>query len=94
MQQKERTETTDRILSYCEKTKGYWAFKVFGSAFQGKGFPDIIGCHEGRFFACECKQKNGSLSKIQKHVLWLISEAGGDAFSTYSFEEFIKHMEE
>lgn len=61
-------------------------FKVYGSAFQKVGIPDIVGVHKGRFIAIEVKVpgKEKNLTKIQEACLKKIQLAGGLAFMSTS----------
>ena len=50
--------------------------------------PDIVGCHEGRFFSFEVKRPLvGELSAIQRHTLAAINAAGGTVYVVTSVED-------
>ena len=90
MTQRERREVTDRIMDYCRTTPGIWAVKIHADSVQGVGIPDIVGCVDGRFFACEAKVKGKNPTKIQRHTLDLVARAGGLAIVAHSLEEFME----
>jgi len=41
------------------------------------GIPDVIGCHNGRFFGVEAKVDYNTASSIQIYTMALISKNGG-----------------
>lgn len=61
------------------RLKGCFCFKVWGSEHMMAGLPDIIGCHQGRFFAFEVKNPDNrsGTSPRQEYVMGLIRAAGG-----------------
>lgn len=66
---------------------GFW-WKDAAGPYQQKGIPDIVGCHEGRFFGFEVKRPLvGELSAIQRHTLAAINAAGGTAYVVTSVED-------
>lgn len=55
-----------------------WFFKVWGSARQDAGIPDIVGVYKGRFFGLELKAPGArGATPIQMHRLAQIRQAGG-----------------
>lgn len=89
----ERRGVTDKILSFCRGTPGFFLRKIHCGAMQGKGLPDLWGCYQGMFIVCESKTPAGRLSKIQRHFLELINKAGGCAFVASSVEQFRQEVE-
>ena len=58
------------------------------------GSSDIIACSpDGRFFAIECKSKNGRLTESQKEFLQKVSELGGVALVVRNIDELIGYCE-
>lgn len=81
-------EITKAIQRYLRNVPDWWGFKVFGSAQQQTGIPDIIGCYKGLFVALEVKRpKLGKLSKIQAHMIDRIKSAGGRAYVVHGVDE-------
>lgn len=75
----------DKILKRLEKDwPGKW-LKIHGGMYQEGGIPDIIGCHEGRFYAFEVKtpekfrRRGYNMSARQMKALFDIEHAGGHA---------------
>ncbi len=55
------------------------------------GSSDIIGCTKnGRFFAVECKSKNGKLTKHQAEFLEKVKSLGGIALVVRSVDELME----
>lgn len=76
------------ILAYLRKEVGGFWWKDAAGPYQQKGIPDIVGCHEGRFFGFEVKRPLvGELSAIQRHTLAAINAAGGTAYVVTSVED-------
>jgi len=69
-------------------------FKTYGSPFQRKGLPDIIGCVNGIFIGIEVKvpRKENTLTELQKDTLDEIRKAGGIAFMTTSVEHAVQSL--
>ena len=67
--------------------EGCWHFTK--EALALRGFPDIMGCYNGRFFAMELKRSEKEAQKktgrivLQRHVLRAIRKAGGLAWIAY-----------
>lgn len=61
------------------KLRGWFCFKVHGSAMMMSGLPDIIVCAGGRFFGLETKMplKRYNTSPGQDNVRNKIKAAGG-----------------
>lgn len=75
-----------RIMDAWRK-RGAFAFKVWGSAHQMAGVPDIVGVYRGHFIACETKMPGNEPSKIQEHRIKQITTAGGWVVVAYSLDE-------
>ena len=58
---------------------GVYYFMPTTGGYGRSGIPDIIGCHNGVFFAVECKANGGKTTALQDRELKRISEAGGFA---------------
>lgn len=79
----------DKIMAYLKtlRPRG-WFFKTFGSAFQAKGLPDIIGVYDGRFVALEVKRPRvGRVTALQQATINHINAAGGVACIVTSVDE-------
>lgn len=69
----------NKILAFLkDKVGGHW-IKIHGSSYQSKGEPDIIGVHEGTFYAFEIKREDGKgiVSELQQYKIKMINDAGG-----------------
>jgi Holliday junction resolvase len=69
----------NNILAFLkEKVGGHW-IKIHGSSYQSRGEPDIIGVHDGTFYAFEIKRDDGKgvVSELQLYKLKRINDAGG-----------------
>lgn len=82
------------ILKDLRERGGVW-IKVHGSAQQGAGISDIIGCIHGRFVAFEVKRIDGNhkLSPRQKYFLEKVANAGGISAVIYTPDEAIEILE-
>lgn len=58
---------------------GVYYFMPPANGYGRAGIPDIVGCHNGRFFAIECKAGKGKTTALQDRELARIREAGGEA---------------
>ena len=76
-----------QIMSVLGSLPRCWAFKVHGGMYQSAGVPDIVGVHDGRFFAIEVKTATGKATKLQELVLRRIIKAGGRAGVARGVEE-------
>ena len=56
---------------------GVYYFMPATGGYGRSGIPDIIGCHNGVFFAIECKANGGKTTALQDRELKRIGEAGG-----------------
>lgn len=68
---------------------GIYHFMPPGMGLGRSGIPDIIGCHQGRFIAIECKAGNGKTTALQERELAAIKATGGFTFVAreYNLEE-------
>jgi hypothetical protein len=60
---------------------------------QQAGAPDIIGCHQGRFFAIELKVPTGRLAPAQNRAHHAISLAGGVTSTCRSIDDVAGFLE-
>ena len=52
------------------------------------GVPDLICCHNGKFYAFEIKRNELSkVSELQKHNIESIRENGGNAYIVWSLDQ-------
>ena len=91
---KESTVVKNIRKSLDSQYPGFY-FKVYGSAFQKVGIPDIVGLHKGKFIAIEVKApgKEKNLTKIQEACIEKIKLAGGIAFMSSSPEHTIHELD-
>lgn len=76
------------ILAHLNKQVGGFWWKDAAGPYQRQGIPDIVGCHDGHFYAFEVKRPLvGELSAIQRHTLTAINAAGGSAYVVTSVED-------
>lgn len=82
------------ILKELREYGGVW-LKIHGSAQQGAGISDIIGCIHGRFVAFEVKRADGThgISPRQEYFLEKVVSAGGLAAVITSPDEAIEILE-
>ena len=64
------------VVKHLKQLGCYYFYPVTGG-YGGSGVPDIIGCHNGRFFGIECKAGKGKTTKLQDKNLRDIMAAGG-----------------
>jgi len=76
------------------RDRGAFCFKVWGSAHQMNGVPDIVGVYRGRFIACETKMPGNEPSRIQQHRIKQIEAAGGRCVVAYSVEAAVALLED
>ena len=58
------------------RRRGWWAMKNHGSAYSVKGLPDILVIKQGRAAWMEVKQPGKHPSRIQEHLMRVLSAAG------------------
>lgn len=83
------------ILSTLRNYGGTW-IKIHGSATQGGGISDIVGCIDGKFVALEVKRPDGTYGLTPKQKLFLdrISSEGGIAGVITSPDEAIETLQQ
>lgn len=88
MKEADVTKQIRDILTAC----GIFHWKVWQGMGSLKGVSDIIGCHNGQFFAIEVKRPGGKPSMYQEHFIERVKEAGGIAFVAWSAEDVVKAL--
>lgn len=66
------------VVKQLKEIGAYYFYPVTGG-YGGSGVPDIIGCHEGRFFGIECKAGKNKPTLLQEKNLTDIKNNGGIA---------------
>lgn len=56
----------------------YYFYPVMGG-YGSAGVPDIVGCHNGKFFAIECKAGKNQPTALQQQHMQRIRDSGGVA---------------
>lgn len=75
------------ILQYLKSVPECFAWKEHGGMYGTAGIPDIICCHDGRFYAFEVKTQTGRPTALQEATIRKIRAAGGTALVVRSVEE-------
>jgi len=65
-----------KVVAILKEMGAYYFYPVTGGYGQS-GVPDIVGCHQGRFFGIECKVGKNKPTPLQEKNLKQIAEAGG-----------------
>jgi Holliday junction resolvase len=65
-----------KVKATLDKLGAYYFMPTTGG-YGRSGIPDIIGCHNGVFFALECKANGGKTTALQDRELKRIKDAGG-----------------
>lgn len=65
-----------KVVAILKEMGAYYFYPVTGGYGQS-GVPDIVGCHQGRFFGIECKAGKNKPTPLQEKNLKQIAEAGG-----------------
>lgn len=87
------SKLVEKILRFLRSNyPGYWR-KIHGGPYQGRGIPDILGCHRGRWFSFEAKMDGNKASAIQEDNGQEIQDAGGIWAVVWSVEEVKTTME-
>lgn len=84
----EESELQAECLKYLKTIETCYANNLHGSAWCGKGTPDIIACIGGRYVAFELKVGKNDLQSDQRIRKKRILRAGGLHFTPRTFEEF------
>jgi len=66
------------VTTYLKQMGAYYFYPMTGG-YGRSGVPDIIGCHEGKFFGIECKAGKNKPTPLQYKNLTDIASAGGIA---------------
>jgi Holliday junction resolvase len=61
------------------KERGVYYFYASTHGFGRSGVPDLVCCHNGRFFAIECKAGGNTTTALQDREIAAIRAAGGIA---------------
>lgn len=77
MARKGETGLQRRIQRALKKEFKLFIMKIHGNEFQRAGFPDLLICCAGLFFALEVKMPKGKISEVQTEVMHEIRKAGG-----------------
>lgn len=87
MPEKPETRLVKKIIAAL-KQRGAWAKKKHGTRYA-RGWPDILGCYKGEFFALEVKtpQNRAGMTDQQKKTLRDIKRAGGYVAEVRSVKE-------
>lgn len=56
---------------------GCYYFSPQSGIYGRSGIPDIIGCHNGKFFAIECKAGDNKPTALQEREIGTIMGCGG-----------------
>ena len=73
--------------------RSFW-IKIWSGPFQVAGFPDLLGCVKGRFYALEVKTSKGKPSELQIRVMKRIKLAGGITGVVRSVDEALALVQE
>jgi hypothetical protein len=93
-----------QVLKFLQSFPDIWVDCV-ELAYGNNGFPDVIGCLNGKMFAIEAKRKQSEANpenksairiRLQQWTLDKIKKAGGLIYKVYpeNFEEFKKQFTE
>ena len=64
------------VVKQLKELGAYYFFPMTGG-YGKSGVPDIVGCHEGKFFGIECKAGRNKPTALQENNLRDIKNAGG-----------------
>ncbi len=78
-----------KIIKYINACGGYTVKVVTASR---SGVPDILACHNGKFYGIEVKIGNNKPSALQVANLELIAKAGGIPILAYCIEDVTKEI--
>lgn len=91
------SKISQSIRAEIERRGGH-SLKLAGSAHQGKGHPDIIGCLPtptgAQIIVCETKRPGEQPRPLQWHRLREWRKAGAIAITATSVEDFNQKLEE
>lgn len=85
-----------RRIAQALRDRGAYVVKVHGNEYTAAGTPDLLVCYRGAFVGLEVKQpgRERTLTKIQRHTLGLIADAGGHASLVTSPEQALLVLDE
>lgn len=75
------------IMAWVKAQPLTWAMVVHGGPYQVAGVPDIIGVHKSVFFGIEVKRPGQKPTKIQKHMMSLLEDAGAEVTVATSVQD-------
>jgi len=84
---KKESQFQKDVLNYLRKEVGGHWIKIHVSSYKLEGEPDIVGVHQGHFYAFELKQGNYQPTELQLYKLNQININGGTAKVVRSIEE-------
>lgn len=67
-----------KVVAILKELRAYYFYPVTGG-YGGSGVPDIVGCHNGKFFGIECKAGRNRPTALQQKNLDDIKAKGGIA---------------
>jgi Holliday junction resolvase len=67
-----------KVVAILKELRAYYFYPVTGG-YGSSGVPDIVGCHNGRFFGIECKAGANKPTALQQKNLDAIKAMGGIA---------------
>lgn len=79
MAQTPEVKVKNRVKKILDESGAYY-FMPPANGFGRAGIPDIVGCHNGVFFAVECKAGRGIPTALQEREIRNIKNAGGYAW--------------
>ncbi|NBX51889.1 VRR-NUC domain-containing protein [bacterium] len=80
----------DKVVAILKAYGAYYFYPVT-SGYGASGVPDIVGCHNQKFFAIECKAGKNIPTALQERNMQKIRESGGVAIVVN--EDNIKDVE-
>jgi|TARA_Y100000310_G_scaffold65390_1_gene60870 hypothetical protein len=88
------SQRATEIVAKLNQWPDIWAVKYPGGAYGRTGVPDILLCHQGRFFGCELKTKDSGYepTPIQEYQIEQIRVAGGVSGVVYSYDDVIQML--
>ena len=66
-----------KMVKMVLEQNGIWYYSASAGMYSTGGIPDIVGCHNGKFFGIEVKSKTGKATALQLKVGGNILDAGG-----------------
>lgn len=75
------------------RSKGWWAMKVHGSAYQTAGLPDVLVIKDGKAAWMEAKRPGQEPTRIQEHRMRELSAAGCPVAVVHSAADALHFLE-